>query len=229
MTTAIIYARFSPRPDADESDSCEKQKEICEVYCQKHGYEIGGYFEDRGISGSDEDRPGLWAAIDSLKRGYVLVVRWRSRLARSAYLEETLERAAGKRSCRIEAAEEGNGQSDQDKLIRQILAAFREYERKAIAARTKAAMLRYQNRDKRLMGSKPPYGFSVVLNGNQKLLVEDKEEQAVLVEIRTMREDGFGARRIAKMLDRNGYKTRTGRPWNPNTIQQILKRERERG
>ena len=40
MTQAVIYARFSPRPDANECDSVEKQLERCRSYCKAHGYDV---------------------------------------------------------------------------------------------------------------------------------------------------------------------------------------------
>ena len=60
MTQAVIYARFSPRPDAQECDSVAKQRERCRAYCQAHGYDVIAEKHDEDMSGGRADnRPGL--------------------------------------------------------------------------------------------------------------------------------------------------------------------------
>ena len=221
---AIIYTRFSPRPNADESESCEKQKEVCEAYCQKNGYRIVGYFEDRECSGDDVDREGLWAAVDAIKRGYVLVVRWRSRLARDMLLNEVIERDVETAGGTIEAAEEDNGQSDMDKLMRHILAAFRVYEKKAAAARTKRAMLKYQNEDRRIMSKRLPYGW-ITDPDDKKKMIECPDEQRVLSTITKLKEVGLSDRGIANRLNEMECKPRIAKQWSHQTIKAILDRQ----
>src|SRR6266849_2075404 len=64
MPLAVVYARFSPRPSADECDSVEKQIERCRAYCTGHGYDVAVVFHDKELSGGRADnRPGLQKAI----------------------------------------------------------------------------------------------------------------------------------------------------------------------
>ena len=66
----------------------------------------------------------------------------------------------------------------------------------------------------------PPFGFGFV-DGE---LVPEPTEQATLDRIVELREDGHGARRIARVLNDAGQANpRTGRPWNRGTLQSILK------
>ena len=97
MTKAICYGRFRPRPRADECDSIEAQLEACRKYCMPKCYEIVGEFDDQEISGKEEDRVGLWNAIDTLGTGYVLVAHKHDRLARDVYISEHVRRAVRKR------------------------------------------------------------------------------------------------------------------------------------
>ena len=112
------------------------------------------------MSGDVEDRPGLWEAIELTRAGRVLVV-WRGdRLARRLFrwaIRRTVARQGG-----IVHVVEGspNGEDPTATLIRQILSAFAEYERKLIAARTKAAMLRHQSAG-RVMSKVIPYGWKI--------------------------------------------------------------------
>ena len=84
MPLAVLYARFSPRPNAEECDSVEKQLERCRAYSLGHGYTVVAQHHDKDLSGARADnRPGLQSAIAAAcKRKAVLVVYSLSRLAR---------------------------------------------------------------------------------------------------------------------------------------------------
>jgi site-specific DNA recombinase len=83
---AIVYARFSPRPDAAESESNAAQLDLCRAYAKQMGWTVTDEHQDTALSGDDEDRPGLWAALDALPRKGVLLAYKLDRLARSIYL-----------------------------------------------------------------------------------------------------------------------------------------------
>jgi DNA invertase Pin-like site-specific DNA recombinase len=232
----ILYARFSPRRNADECESIEAQLDFCKKYCEENNINVVGEYSDKALSGGEEDRPELWAAIAALKPGYVLVVYRLDRLARSVYLSDIIERAIkAKKASFLSIAGEGTWtDSDEDFLIRKILQALAEYERKVIAARTKAAMLRHQANG-RLMGSVPPYGWKLDPE-NKKRIVKDPYEQVVINEMKRLRATGLSYQKIADMLTEYDYKPRKvkktfkGRPvmvkgtWKPQTIHVILKR-----
>lgn len=227
----ICYARFSPRRDAAETLSCEKQRDICVEYCQKmkyyHAEDGSMYFEDRALSGHEADRPGLWRAIDALGRGDRLVVRWRHRLARDVYLDAAVERAVKARGAWIEAVEDGhNADSPSDQLIRRILAAFSEYEREVVCLRTRHAMRRHMANG-RYMGGRAPYGWrrDPLHRGN---LVEVRTEQATIGKILDMRAAGASYYRIRNTLLETGVKPRRAAEWNYETLQGIVRREADR-
>jgi site-specific DNA recombinase len=232
----VLYARFSPRRNADESESIEAQFDFCRKWCEENNVEIVGEFADRALSGGDEERPELWAAIEALERSYVLVVYRLDRLARSVYLSDIIERAIKrKKATFISVCGEGTwGFTDEDWLVRKILQTLAEYERKVIGAKTKAAMLRHQANG-RLMGSIPRYGFMLDPEDKRKVL-KNQYEQVVINQIKRLHQQDFSLRQIAAELSNLGYKPRKvrrifkGKPvyvkgkWNPQTIRLILKR-----
>jgi len=223
MSDAIIYTRFSPRRNADNCESCETQADLCTAYCIQHGYHVTGTYEDRGRSGDEEDRPGLWAAIDALPRGGVLVAYKPDRLARSVYLSECIRRAVERRRGRVETVSGGtNGETDEEVLMRQILQAFAEYEKKVIAARTRAAMRRHQAAGRR-MSSNPPYGHAIDPHDATRL-VEDPDEQDTIARILRLAADGHGPGTIARMFNQSGIRAR-GAAWNHKTVGRIIERE----
>lgn len=220
---AIIYTRFSPRPNPDETTSCERQKTACQKYCEQQNYYVSGYFEDRALSGNDADRPGLWAAVAALTRGGVLVVRWRSRLARDVYLAEIIDRAVAKAGATIEAVEGSvNGDSPENKMIRQIFAALAEYERKIIGIRTKYAMLQHQKSGQR-MSKRIPYGWSAD-PADPKRMVPNPDERAAIAEMRRLRSAGQSWGQIVDELDML-FSPRTGEGWDRRTIRRLVARD----
>jgi len=232
----IIYARFSPRRNEDECESIEAQFDFCRQWCKQNNVEIAGEFADLALSGADEDRPELWAAIEALERGYVLVVYRLDRLARSVYLSDIIERSVNrKKASFLSISGEGTwSDSDEDWLIRKILQTLAEYERKVIGARTKAAMLRHQANG-RLMGSIPRYGF-MLDRADKRRILKSPYEQVVINQIKRLHKKGLSLRQIASELADLKYKPRKVKrtfrgksvsvkgKWNPQTIRLILKR-----
>lgn len=234
MIHANAYYRFSPRRFADESQSIETQRSLCRAYCEAHGYTIAGEYEDRAVSGAEEDRPGLWSAIADLKRGWVLVAHKADRLARDVYLHELIYRAVAKKRAKIElVAGTNNDDTPENKLLRSVLAAFSEYERKVISARTKAAALRLQA-DGIAVSAAAPYGKrpgpprEIIRRGQpalQRTWEDDPEEQAIIARIVSLYTSGMKLREIARQLDSEGAVCR-GVRWRHIAVRRILEREK---
>jgi DNA invertase Pin-like site-specific DNA recombinase len=232
----IIFARFSPRPDEDESQSNEKQIERCREYAEAHGYIVGGIFQDRAISGGDDDerenpaealanRPGLLDAIRALRKGDVLLVRWRSRIARDVYLQEWVRRKVAKAGATIEAADEPNGETPSDRFVQHVFAGLAEMQRMEIKLNTSRAMRAHQAKGRR-MGriDRCPFGQRASSDDPARL-VEDANEQAIILEIIALRARGATYRAICRSLDDAGYRRR-GKRWTgcPTMVKTILKR-----
>lgn len=67
-------------------------------------------------------------------------------------------------------------------------------------------------------GGKPPYGYRA--RGGQ--LIPHPGEQAIIAAALDMRADGLTLRAIGARLDRLGYTTRQGRPWQPSAVASLL-------
>ncbi|ARN56168.1 recombinase family protein [Sedimentisphaera salicampi] len=223
MTQAVIYTRFSPRKNAEDSRSCETQEKLCRKYCKDSGFDVKAVFRDEALSGKDLDRPGLWQAIERIRKGDVLVVYRHDRLARDVYLSEVIRRAVKKAGGHIEAVNGGggNGESNEEVLIRQVLAAFAEYERKVIALRTKYSMLAHQKAGRR-MSNHPPYGYKPAPEDSSRL-VEDENEQLVIKKVIELRKQGMGWSAIARWLNENGFPARA-KKWSHVAIMRIIER-----
>jgi DNA invertase Pin-like site-specific DNA recombinase len=226
MPDAVLYARFSPRPSADECDSVEKQIERCRAYCAGHGHIAAAVHFDKDLSGGRADnRPGLQDAIsEACARRAVLVVYSLSRLARNTRdaidLADRLNRAGADLAV---IQENVNTRSPMGRFIFTLFSALAQLEREQIGERTSTAMLRHQATGRRMTrADRCPYGWRVDPAAADRL-AEDAEEQAVIVRIRQERDKGHSLRDIARSLDRAGLQCRGGR-WEHSTVRSILVR-----
>ena len=226
MTPAIIYARFSPRPNAEECDSVEKQIERCRAYCVGQGYEVVFERFDKDLSGGRADnRPGLQEAISlACQWKAVLCVYSLSRLARCTKdaidLAERLN-AAGADLAVIQ--ENVNTRSPMGRFIFTLFSALAQLEREQIAERTSSAMLRHQAEGRRMTrADRCPFGWRPD-PADQDQLIEDAEEQEAIARIRQERQRGRGLREIARRLDDAGIGCR-GRLWSHSAVRSVLQR-----
>ena len=222
MTTAIIYTRYSPQRNGENSASCEIQEAYCEQHAAQSGYRIGGVFADAMVSGKEEDRPNLWRAIDLLGKGGVLLVWKRDRLARNVYLSECIKRAVESVDARIEAVEgDVDGDGPEQVMIRQVLDSISEYERKIIGLRTKYAMQHHQREGMR-MGRFAPFGYAINPNNETRLIPVGVEQKAI-ARIMELRDEGRDILGIVRGMNKTDeHKTRTGRAWVRVNIERVL-------
>jgi len=223
---AILYARFSPRPNAAECDSVEKQLEEMRRYCMENDIQIKEEFSDKALSGADDDRPGMWDAIHALKPGYILVVRSFDRLARdSAFAQHIIRHEIEKKKSSILSITEPGANTDtpDGRLIRSLMLAIAEYQREIIRARTRAAMRRYQ-REGRRMSQQCPFGWKLDPNDNKRM-VKDEEERGVIDIVVMYYKKGKPLREIARTLTEKGTKNRSGKKWHHYQVKRILERE----
>jgi len=229
---AILYARFSPRPNAEECESVARQLEDLREYCRANGIEVMGEFSDEALSGADHDRPGLWDAVAALKKGWTFLVRNIDRLARDTLLAMVIEDKITRKKCSILSTENGDSiDRDEDpttKFTRTILHAVAELDRSIRNSRTRAGMLRNQ-RGGRRQSAETPYGWrsdpdsDLNENGNPSGMKIVQAEQHAIERMRELREAGESYRSICRTLTTEGHPPRGSR-WHPATVQRILAR-----
>lgn len=226
-TPAVIYCRFSPRPDAETSRSNELQIAECVAYADKQGYEVlGEPFTDAGKSGSEMNRVGLWNAVASVPRGGVLIVTEWHRLSRQVLIQETVLSKLRAKEARIETTKgdtAGPSETADRKLIRQILAAVDEFNREATAALTSARMQRMQSLGHKV-SSQAPYGY----RHEGKRIVKEPAEQAIVRRMLRSRAEGLSIYKIAKYLEEDGVVNRNGNPLTRMQVKRIIDRELKR-
>ena len=228
-TRAILYARFSPRPDAATCESCESQLVDLRRYCEAHGLAVAKEreFEDKALSGGDDwtEREGMSAAVAACKRGMVFVVRSFDRLFRDTMKALAFKATIVSKGARILSITEEAASLDtpEAELMCTIFLAMATYQRRIIVARTKAKMLLHQQNGRRMSGV-CPYGMQRDPN-DPKRLVPEEGEQAVLRIVRDWHGLGVSLREIASNLQNRGTPARGRKGWTHQLVRRILVRE----
>ena len=219
---AILYARFSPRRNADDCDSCEVQLADMRRWCEAEGHEVVSEIADKAFSGAQHDRPGLWEAIGKLKRGYLLVVRNVDRLSRDHRLSVQIEIELCKIGAQLASIENGGilEDSPEQELMRIVLGGLAQYQRKLGNKRTSSKMLAHQANG-RVMGG-VPFGKRRDENDPTRM-VDDPVEQVAIETIRNMRHLGASFGHIANRMN-DAMQPCRGKRWHPQTVKRICER-----
>jgi site-specific DNA recombinase len=223
---AGIYTRFSDRPGADTCQSLEVQESRCREYAAEKGYEVVSVFREPQTSGGHKDldpspeswytaRPELYRAVQSLQKEMVLLVTKRDRIGRSVHGQGIVKLDVARHGCRIEAADEPNGETPENNLMQTMLAGVAEYERMLIIARTRAAMQHHQKNGRRMSrADKIPYGFQLDPENDTLIIPEEYEQETISIAkqyaIDNPQATGYA---ICQYLDSIGRTRRGGKSW----------------
>ena len=221
-----IYTRFSPRPDASTSESCETQRRICEEHALNHGWTIAATFDDPDRSGADGCREQLDAAIRSLRRGDVLLVYKWDRIARDLMLALQYERQIESRGAHVVAVTgDVPGDNPHAQFTRHILMAVAELERKMIAERTRNAMRTLQRNGRRMSApGRVPYGWRVD-PANASRIIPDERECSIIERIIADRNAGKSYGEIARTLDAESATQARSGHWSAKVVRSVYLRE----
>jgi DNA invertase Pin-like site-specific DNA recombinase len=226
---AVIYARYSPRPNARE-ESIEVQVQRCRDYASAMGMDVAEVFADRGISGKSTDgREGLAQALEAVAEGSVLLCYSLSRLARNTREAiELAETIAGKGGHLVCLQERFDTTTPIGRMLFTVCAAIGQLEREQTAERTSHG-LQHLKAKGCLVGRHPQYGWR--MTGKPKPeegpvpLEMDEDEQKILGAIASRAARGWPYARISSWLNANGTPMRNGKPWTAYHVQRVLERQ----
>lgn len=225
----VLYARFSPRPDANECDSIERQFERLRAWCVAKDAEVVGEYSDADASGGTMvGRTGLEKALAHVCRiRGTLAVYDLSRLSRKAADALAISERLVARKCNLMfLIDQIDTTTDIGALIFTVQAGVAEYMRKTAAKRTSNAMRAHQSKGRRMgRADRCPFGWRPVA-GTPGALEQVPEEQAAVARMRELRAAGATYRAICEALDKEGF-GRRGKQWagRPGVVKTILERK----
>lgn len=220
---AVSYLRCSGLGQVD-GDTWDRQRAAITKYAKAHGLVLADEFTDKGVSGTKdlEDRPGLAALLDRVESNGVriVLVENATRLARDLMVSEVILQQLADAGCTVIAADSGTDlTADTDdptrRLIRQVLGAVAEFDRRVTVLKLRAARERIRRRGSRCEGRKP-YGTK-------------PGEARVLERIKELHRKPHGRERsslqeICDVLNTENLPTRTGKPWSRKVLHRIIQR-----
>lgn len=222
----VAYLRVSTDRQADEGFGLDVQEASIQRWAAGAGHTIVASFRDEGISGAKDldDRPGLAAALTSAEVAEGIVVAKLDRLARSLTVQEAVLAQAWKHGSRVFSADVGEVLEDDPDdpmrtFVRQVMGAAAQLERGMIAARLRAG--------RRMKASKGGYAFGSPRFGRraeERELVADPVEQAVISRMAELRSEGSSLKVVAATLNLEGLRPKRGDRWHPETVRRVLQR-----
>jgi len=219
ITAALAYLRTSSAANV-EGDSSERQRQAIRCYATASGIELVGEFYDAAVSGADpiESRPGFSAMLSRIEGNGVrlVLVEDASRLARSVLVSELAILVMAQRGVRI-VTSSGEDLTDTDDparvMMRQVAAAFAQYEKARLVAKLKGARDRKSAATgKRIEGRR---GYD---DTNPSLVREAKR----LARKSPKTGNARSLREIAAELAAGGHVTSTGKPFSAGQVKRLL-------
>jgi DNA invertase Pin-like site-specific DNA recombinase len=169
---------------------------------------------EKGVSGTLLERPALADMMVALMSNgvHLVVVEKLDRIARDQMVQESIIQSLIKNRFELVSASPGEenlcGNDPGRKLMRTIMGAIAEYDKQMLVLKLRAAKQRKRTQPGWSEGRKP-FGF------------RDGEQQIVL-RMKSLKAEGQNWEGISNALTAEGFKTRSGGNWFPETVRRIV-------
>lgn len=221
MTKAFGYIRTSSAANVgQDKDSQVRQRLAVEAYAKLHKIEIVDWYADEAVSGADaiEDRPGFAAMLDRIEGNGVrtVLVEDASRFARQMLVQELGVMALQQRGVKVFTAtgDELTATDDPSKvMIRQLMAAFAQFEKARLVNKLAAARKRKREATGKCEGRKSIHETH-----------PEATELARKLRRKLPKGGQMSLRDIAAELAKQGHLNANGRPYNPKTVAAMISR-----
>ena len=221
MTKAIGYIRVSTEKQKNEGFSLEAQERKIRAMADVQDLVLDRIISD-DESGKNLDRPGMKQVLEMVENKQVdtVIIAKLDRLTRSVKdLSELMELFDKKGVALVSVNESLDTHSAAGRLVMNIMAAVSQWEREAIGERTRDALAVKKANGQRV--GTVPYGWKMV----DGVMIPFLPEGMVVEMIKLYHNRGHSDSMIAKMLNKDGERTRSGTPWRKEYVSNILKKK----
>ncbi|MFC1652250.1 recombinase family protein [Planctomycetota bacterium] len=221
---AVGYLRVSSKGQI-RGHGFDRQRDEIKRYAKKDGYEIVQWYKE-AYTGTEEDRPEFICMVEDLLTNgcRTIIIECMDRFGRRSMVSEQLLALLIRKDIAMISAMTGqcvtaDVQDENDpweKFIVQIQSNFAELDKRLLVRKLRMAREAKKAKTGRCEGRKP-YGFY-------------PGEQDVIRRIRQLArkphgEERLGCRAIARQLNKEGVRTRSGVPWSSTQVKSILSRK----
>lgn len=215
-----IYARQSVEKDeGDKSLSLESQVATLRARCAAEGWHVVGEERESGLRGwmDESERPALARCIERAVNGdYDTLLVWdMSRLARSVRLQEDWIWRLTRVGVDVVSHSEPHAQ---DEMMRVIVGAFNQRQRKDTATRVRNALTERARRG--YHHGRLPFGYR--REERAAKLTPDPEQAPIVRELFVRYVAGENLSELTRDLSRRRIPTMHGAAWERTTVQTIL-------
>lgn len=216
-----LYLRIS-RAKGENEDTLQNHRELMENFCREHGHTFEVYEEI--VSGGShrlETRPELQKLLDNIARYQAIFVVSLDRLSRNGLISQLIKKECTDHNVKIITPTQSFdlAGSMESRLLYDVSSLYAALEYDMIGRRTKANKIQRARRGEHVSG-KAAYGYR--RNPQTKKLEIHEPEAGVVRYIFKLYIRGFSCRKIADMLNRDGFKTQQLNDFLPSGIQLIL-------
>ena len=162
-TKVIIYCRVSSKKQVKEGNGLDSQEQSCRSWARQRGYEVERVFQERGISGSDANRPAFNDMLNFLftsKTKYIVLALDINRFARDVVVYGVLRNKIRALGHQVQTVNMTLEDTEESELMENVSSALGQYERKKNAARTKNCMIEHSKQGYWVL--QPPTGYHQV-------------------------------------------------------------------
>lgn len=226
MKKAVSYMRYSSH-NQDER-SIEYQRTAIMTYCLTHGVEVVEEYIDEAYSATTDRRPDfqrLMRDVQTHPNWNLVLVYDMSRFCRNAGDATNYENLMNDHGIELVSVTQTFGDTNEGFLLKGITNLMNESYSRNNGKMTHAGMMEKASEGKHC-GGRPPLGYDI--DENENLVVNEREAEIVR-KIFDMTELGYSYSRMAQELNNEGYTTKTGKPFDKCSFNEILKREKYTG
>ncbi len=218
---AVIYARFSSSGQREES--IEGQLRECREYATRLGLNVIGEYADHALTGTNDKRPDFQRMIrDSSKGQFQILIVWKSdRFARNRYDSAIYKAKLKQNGVRVIYAKESIPDGPEGIILESVMEGYAEYYSANLSQNVKRGL--YDSALKLGWLGQRTYGLRPGHDGRYE---QDPATAPVVKRIFEEYASGKPATDIYRKLNEEGFRTITGKPFNKNSLRQILKNEK---
>jgi site-specific DNA recombinase len=215
----VGYIRVSSESQRENTSLAEQRKKI-EAYCYAFGHELVQVFEEVGSGKDAADRPEFQSALSLVRESADGIVSVKlDRIARNtrdvlALVEDVLQpnnKALVLLDLQVDTS------TPTGRMILTVMAAVATLERDVINDRTQGGRRAKAEAGGYAYGS-PRLGFK----SQDGALIPVASEQEAIAAAKRHRRSGKSLNEVAAWLNTNGYKTKRGGTWHPQTVARAI-------
>ena len=219
----VLYLRYSS--DKQTEQSIEGQQRVCTEYCKRNNLKIVDTYIDRAVSASKnvEKREDFQRMIKDSEKGTFqgVVVYKLDRFSRNRYDSATYKNKLKKNGVNVISATENITDNPEGIILESLLEGMAEFYSRELAQKVTRGM-----NETALKGNSCGGTIALGYKIENKKFVIDTTTAPIVKEIFQRYADGEDVRSIAEDLNRRGFKSAKGLPFNKNSFQNMLKNEK---